>query len=132
MVINKADGANRQPAELARAEYERALHYLRPATAGWQTRAFTCSATSGEGVPELWRAVEAFMTHARESGVLETRRRQQERHWLRQLVREQLEEDFLRHEAVRAQLPDLEAAVTAGEVPAVKAARRLLAAYRDR
>ena len=37
-------------AELARAEYERALHYLRPATRGWVTGAHTCSALTGEGV----------------------------------------------------------------------------------
>ncbi len=129
IVINKADGDNRQPAELARAEYERALHYLRPATRGWQTRAHLCSALTGEGVPDLWRVVEAFMDRGRTGGSLAERRRQQERQWVRQLVRDQLEEMFLRHPAVAAQLDDLEAAVERGEVPAVTAARRLLDAF---
>ncbi|MEZ4386753.1 MAG: methylmalonyl Co-A mutase-associated GTPase MeaB [Candidatus Krumholzibacteriia bacterium] len=129
IVINKADGDNVQAAELARAEYERALHYLRPATEGWQSRAFTCSATANRGIAELWRVVEAFVARARTSGVLDARRRRQERRWVRQLVREQLEERFLRDPAVSALMPELEAAVERGEVPAATAARRLLDAF---
>lgn len=132
IVINKADGDNAQPAELSRTEYERALHYLRPATEGWQTGAFTCSAYRGTGVPELWHVVETFMERTAQSGVLAERRRQQERQWVRQLVREQLEERFLRHPGVAASLPGLEAAVERGEVPAVTAARQLLDLYEER
>lgn len=129
IVINKADGPHREAALLAQAEYARALHYLRPATQGWQTRAFTASALTGQGVPELWAMVEEFMDHARRSGVLTDRRRQQERQWLRQLVRDQLEARFQQHPAVRALLPELEEAVASGEVPVVAAARRLLRAF---
>ena len=132
IVINKADGENTQPAELARAEYSRALHYLRPATTGWETRAHVCSALTGGGVPELWQMVETFIDRARRSGVLDDRRRVQERQWMRHLVREQLEEKFGRHPRVAELLPELEAAVERGEVPAVTAARRLLAAFVDR
>ena len=65
------------------------------------------------------------------SGVLEERRRDQERQWVWQLVREQLEERFRRDPRVATLLPELEAAVACGEVPAVTAARRLLAAFDD-
>jgi len=132
IVINKADGENKQPAELARAEYARALHYLRPATTGWETRAHVCSALTGSGIPELWQMVETFIDRTRRSGVLDDRRRVQERQWMRHLVREQLEEKFGRHPRVAELLPELEAAVERGEVPAVTAARRLLAAFVDR
>lgn len=129
VLVNKAEGERRRDAELARAEYERALHYLRPATAGWQTRAFTCSALTGEGVAEAWGVVETFLARARAAGVLERRRREQELAWVHALVREQLEESFRHHPAVQTLLPDLEAAVRDGAVPAVAAARQLLAAY---
>ena len=66
------------------------------------------------------------MELAHQDGVLDQRRRAQERHWLRQLVRDQLEEMFLRHGRIATLLPELEAAVERGEVPAVSAARRLL------
>lgn len=126
IAINKADGPNKIPAQAARAEYNRALHYLSPATEGWHTRAFTCSALTGEGVPELWAVVERFASNTRKSGVFEARRRNQAREWLHTLVEEQLRAFFFGHPAVRDVLPEIERAVTAGELPATSAARRLL------
>ena len=75
--------------------------------------------------------VMTFSDRARRSGVFDDRRRVQERQWLRHLVREQLEEKFGRHPRVAELLPALEAAVESGEVPAVTAARQLLAAFTD-
>src|SRR5690606_8431465 len=54
IAINKADGDNKIRAEAARAEYNRALHYLSPASGGWHARAYTCSAVTGEGIATLW------------------------------------------------------------------------------
>jgi len=129
ILINKADGDNEQPAQMARAEYEHALHYLRPATEGWQSKAYTCSAMTGQGVDDMWGVVETFMAGVKESGVLHKRRANQERRWVRQLVREKLEEMFLGHTVVKDLLPQLEDAVEKGELPAVTAARRLLDAF---
>lgn len=129
VVINKADGANVTAAEAARGEYERALHYLRPATEGWQTRAFAASAVTGEGVPGLWAAVERFAALTRASGVWQRRRRRQERDWVHALVAEHLRESFLAHPEVARLLPELERAVMDGELPATTAARRLLEAF---
>jgi LAO/AO transport system kinase len=126
VLIHKADGQNRAAAELSRGEYERALHYLRPATEGWQTRAFTASALTGEGIPELWQVVETFCRRTRESGVFARRRRSQERDWVHALVQEQLRERFLQNPEVRHRLPGLERAVMEGELPATTAARILL------
>ncbi len=50
LLVNKADGDNKIRANAAKADYNRALHYLAPATKGWHTRAYTCSAANGEQV----------------------------------------------------------------------------------
>jgi len=126
IAINKADGENRLPAEAARAEYNRALHYLTPSTAGWHTRAYTCSAETGAGVAHLWEVIGRFREHTTESGAFAARRRQQAREWLRALIEEQLRATFYDNPAVRAALPDIEAAVMAGQLPATAAARQLL------
>lgn len=126
IAINKADGDGVAAAELCRAGFAGVLPYLRPATEGWQTRAHTCSALTGAGLPELWRVVEAFERRARASGAWERRRGEQERAWVRELVREGLEERFRAHAGVAAQLAALEDEVVAGRLPATAAARRLL------
>lgn len=126
VLINKADGENRVRAEAARTEYNRALHYLAPATPGWETRAYAVSALTGAGIDQLWETIQQFREEMTTSGVLEARRREQARDWMHALVREQLEAEFYRRESVRSALPRLEAAVMSGELPATAGARQLL------
>ncbi|MCA9867206.1 MAG: methylmalonyl Co-A mutase-associated GTPase MeaB [Anaerolineales bacterium] len=127
IAINKADGENRVRAEAARAEYNRALHYLTPPTEGWHARAYTCSALTGEGIANLWNVVTRFRERAAETGALEARRRAQAREWLHALIDQQLHDFFYDRPAVRQALPEIEAAVSEGTLPATAAARRLLA-----
>ena len=129
ILVNKADGAGAQAAARARAEFERILHYLRPATEGWQTRAFHSSARTGVGVPEIWRVVERYVKITRESGLFEQRRRDQERQWMHDLVRTGLQDLYRGHPKVRRLLGELEGRVVRGEIPATSAARLLLQAF---
>jgi len=131
ILINKADGAGTQAAQRARAEFEHVLHYLRPATEGWRTRAFNTSARTGEGVEEFWQVVQKYVAVTRQSGIFAARRAEQERQWVRSLVQEGLDELFRNHPAIRDTLPALEEQVARGELPATAAAARLLAAFRE-
>ena len=127
IAINKADGENKPRAEVARAEYNRALHYLTSPTEGWRPRAWTCSALTGEGIDALWDVVLRFHARAAETGALDARRREQSRDWLHAIIDEQLRALFYDRPAVRAALLDIEAAVMDGALPPAAAARRLLA-----
>ncbi|HPF71941.1 MAG TPA: methylmalonyl Co-A mutase-associated GTPase MeaB, partial [Candidatus Krumholzibacteria bacterium] len=126
VIVNKADGDGAQAALRARAEFERVLHYLRPATEGWTTQALAVSALTGEGLDPLWAMVGAFVGRTRQSGAFDRRRAEQERAWVRALVDEGLRERFRAHPAVAAAREALEAQVVAGALPATLAARRLL------
>lgn len=126
LVINKADGENTIRAQAARAEYNRALRYLNPATTDWQARTYLCSALTGEGIPELWSVIEAFQQQTQSSGTFAERRRQQARAWLHALIEEQLRAYFYNHPQVKAQLPLLEQAVLDGSLPVTSAAHDLL------
>jgi LAO/AO transport system kinase len=129
VLINKADGDTRAAAQRAQAQYDMALHYLRPSEAGPPARAYAASSLTGEGIDECWAVIEATTAHARETGAFERRRRGQERDWMYQLVRERMDESFRAHPAVAALLPDLEREVTEGTIPATEAAMRLIEAY---
>jgi len=131
ILINKADGANLIPAQSARVEYERALHYLQPATEGWQTIALTASAMTGDGIPEVWQTIQNFVQSTQLSGAFQKRRRAQERDWVRALIEGQLKEEFYENPKVQALLPKLDDAVMSGEMPATAAAQQLLEAFRS-
>ena len=65
LLVNKANGDNKIRANAARADYDRALHYLAPATEGWRTQAYTCSALNGEGIAAIWKVIGEFREHVR-------------------------------------------------------------------
>ncbi|MDR0901960.1 MAG: methylmalonyl Co-A mutase-associated GTPase MeaB [Opitutaceae bacterium] len=130
IVVNKADGDNRLRAMGARAELERVLHYLKPATEGWTTPALTASARTGEGVTEFWDKVREFFAVCRKSGMLEERRRAQSIAWMHSLIREALQTEFYQNAAVKARVSAVEQAVAAGVKPSLAAAKELLALWR--
>ncbi len=126
VVINKADGDNIAAAKAARAQFERALRYVAPATVGWRTRPLTASGLTGAGIAEIWTTVGEFIESTKQSGRFEQRRAQQRREWLHSALEGKLRAYLYKHEAVQAALPEIEAAVTAGELPAAQAAETLL------
>jgi LAO/AO transport system kinase len=131
LLINKADGDNTLRARTAKAEYNRALHYLAPATKGWQTQAYTCSATKGEGIHEIWSVIEGFREKTRESGVFEERRRSQTLDWVYSMVEEHLLKSFFDNATVKNMRSRIEKAVVEGHMPPTVAVRKLLQEYEE-
>jgi LAO/AO transport system kinase len=129
IAINKADGQNKIPAQAARTEYNRALHFLAPATFGWQTKAYTCSALTHEGIPELWGVIEQFRDVTTENGAFGSRRKQQTREWLHGLIENQLMRAFYNHPAVKTDLKTIEQAVMDDKQSPTQAARQLLTLF---
>ncbi|NJK78945.1 MAG: methylmalonyl Co-A mutase-associated GTPase MeaB [Chloroflexaceae bacterium] len=129
LLVNKADGDNKLKAKAARAEYARALHFLSSATEGWKTGAYTCSATTGAGIVEIWEVVEHFQQQTTASGVFGKRRQAQMLHWMQAMIDEQLRSYFLNHPRVTEMRPQIEQAVRQGEMPATLAAQILLRAF---
>ncbi|HVU32392.1 MAG TPA: methylmalonyl Co-A mutase-associated GTPase MeaB [Opitutaceae bacterium] len=126
IVINKADGENRPRALAAQAEMTRVLHYLHPATAGWETPALTASALTAEGIADVWTTTLRFFQHVDGHGVLRARRRAQAVEWMHSLVAEGLRTRFYSTPAVAEKLPVLERDVAEGRVPALAAAKEIL------
>ena len=126
ILVNKADGENKFRAKVARSEYEQILHYLRPATEGWTTHAYTCSSVTGEGVMEMWEIVEEFMRQVREQGTLESRRQQQTLSWVYQMTEEQIRTRILSNPNVAACMENIRAQIGASTISATTAAQTLI------
>ncbi|MDD3991307.1 MAG: methylmalonyl Co-A mutase-associated GTPase MeaB [Desulfobacteraceae bacterium] len=126
VVINKADGENRRAAELARRQYENALHLLMPASPNWQVPVMTCSAKTGDGLAAVWETVCRHRERLIAGRELETKRREQALAWMWSLIEEGLRTRFQRHPEVSRQLPRIQRDVAAGRLSATQAAQRLL------
>jgi LAO/AO transport system kinase len=130
LVINKADGDLLPAARRAKADYQAALHLLRPASAAWTPEVLTCSALHGEGIEEVWDAVLRHRLELEDEGELAARRARQTDSWLLAEVQALLLDALRRDPATAGLLAELQSAVGSGELLPPHAARRLLARFR--
>ncbi|MCB5223864.1 MAG: methylmalonyl Co-A mutase-associated GTPase MeaB [Candidatus Cloacimonadaceae bacterium] len=126
IAVNKADGDNILPAQQAAGELNNALHYLRPATPGWTTRALTCSALENLGLDKIWDAVQGFLEHGKNTGIFAERRQDQVLQWFESLLTEAVLNRFNSDPRVKSQLPGLRDRVQKGELPVLLAVKTLL------
>jgi LAO/AO transport system kinase len=82
VAITKADGENLKLAQHACAEYQHALHIIRPDDKGWSPKVITCSALQKQGLDECWDLILKFIGHSRSTGLFESTRNKQKIAWL--------------------------------------------------
>ena len=139
VVINKAD-IDTNAATRAEAQITSSLRLLgmhgNPENAShneqlWQPKVLQLSALKGEGVDRFWQMVQRFQTLQTSNGRLRLRREQQSLAWMWERIDAGLKQAFRQHDKVQALLPQIQADVAAGRLPASTAARQLLNAQRD-
>ncbi|MBT3310771.1 MAG: methylmalonyl Co-A mutase-associated GTPase MeaB [Desulfobacterales bacterium] len=114
VAINKADGNNIKKAEIAKKEYENALHLLNPASPTWTTPVLTCSAIEMTGVDEIWSNILLHKKKMVESGEFEDKRKKQALEWMWSLLEEGLKERFFMHPEIKKILPGVVRSVEKG------------------
>jgi LAO/AO transport system kinase len=128
LAVNKSDGDGVARARIALTDLRSALRYLPRRREAWQPRALAISGLTGDGLTELWGAIEEHHALLSSSGELAALRADQQRIWMWSLIRERLETSF--RSAIATELPRLEAAVAAGEITSTAAADELLALFK--
>lgn len=129
IIINKAD-IDQQKTELARQQYENALHILRPKSRNWNVPVLSVSALRQVGVEEVWQMLEQFRAVMQQSGELDENRKRQSVDWMWSLLMDDLKELFMHHKNVKGLLQQTQEAVAAGGTTASAASRRLLDVFR--
>jgi LAO/AO transport system kinase len=128
IAVNKADGDRETEARAAARELGGALRMVHGR--GEAPAVVTCSGLTGAGVDDVWERVLAHREHLGSAGLADKRAHQQlEFAWA--LVRDELEQRLNRSDAVRRVRAEVRDEVLRGELPAVAAADRILAAYEE-
>jgi LAO/AO transport system kinase len=129
IIINKAD-IDRQKTELARQQYQNALHILRPKSRNWIVPVQMVSALRNEGIPGVWEMLESFRDAMQQSGEFDENRKRQSVDWMWALLLDDLKTLFLQHADVKGLFQQVQEAVAQGITTPSAASRRLLDVFR--
>jgi LAO/AO transport system kinase len=131
IVINKADGDNIKKANLAKVEFNRALHLFPSKKSTWQPKATTCSSTTKEGIPEVWETISDYFKHTKENNHFTENRKDQNYFWMIATINEQLKNNFYSQPEIILQLEATKKAVQNDEISPFAAAQLLLNEYKN-
>jgi len=129
IVINKADGDNRQKASLAKREYQNALHLFPPSGSGWVPEVVTASGLTGSGLPDIETMIDQYMNHSKKNGYFEHHRKEQLITILKETIGETLSERFYGQPAIHEKLMHYEALILNGEITPYEATDMLMEYY---
>lgn len=129
ILINKADGDNKNRAELARREYANALHLFPPTDSGWIPKTQTCSAFTGDGIDEAWQIIEDYISETKSNGYFVHKRQEQKNHILQASIEMNLKQNFSQNEEVQKLMKEIEIKILNDEISAYKGAEKLMETY---
>ncbi|WP_165929455.1 methylmalonyl Co-A mutase-associated GTPase MeaB [Flavobacterium rhamnosiphilum] len=131
IVINKADGDNIKKANLAKLEFNRALHLFPAKKSGWTPTTAACSAITHEGIPDVWETIQKFLELTKGNTYFFEKRKEQNQYWMLETINEQLKTNFYNHPEIQKSLEQNKKAVQNDEISPFAAAQKLLNLYQD-
>lgn len=129
ITVNKADGDNKHRAQVARTQLKSALHFFPLPESGWKPQALTCSALTGEGIPEVWKTIQDYVEFTKLNGYFKHKRQEQSRQIMIDSIDARLHEHFYQHKEIAAQLREVESRLTKEKITPYQAAGQLLDLY---
>lgn len=129
LMINKADGENKQRAMQAKNEYQNALHLFPPPESGYTAKVDVCSAVTGEGVENVWKYIMDYKNHTTANGYFMQRRNRQAKMVMYETINQHLKDNFYHNKSIQDKLKQMETKLLDSQISPYNAARELLDAY---
>ena len=129
MVITKADGENIHKAQLAKAQYQNALHLFPLPESQWRAKVYTCSSVDKVGLEEVWNGVEEYLDHIEANGYFQANRNRQNKYWMYETINETLKNAFYRNPEIEGRIAEVEQRVLGAKLSSFIAAKELLDIY---
>lgn len=129
LVVHKADGDNVKKSELAKRQYENAMHLFPPAPSGWTPVVSTASSYENTGIAEIWQEILSYAQLAKANGYFQRNRDDQMIQWMYRNIDQGLKDGFYAHPEVAAELKKFESEIQAQQISSVQAAEILLGKF---
>lgn len=125
LVVNKADGDNKNRAELAQKELQQGLHYLQPRYEDIAVEVLMCSSVTGEGIEEVENQMMSILEKLKSTGRLESNRRKQTLNWVKKLIEQQVLHNFWNKPDVQQRYTEVISKVRDGQLTPIQAVQLL-------
>lgn len=132
ILINKADGDNINKANLAKREFENALHLFPALKNGWIPKVATASAIKNSGMENAWETIESYVSLTKENGHFNLKRSRQSGDILRETLESSLMDDFYNTPGLKEKLAVIDDKISKGLINPYDAADELFDTYRNR
>ena len=129
LIINKADGDNVKRAQLAKREYENALHLFPPLESGWKPKVITASAVNGTGLDTIDDAVKHFLAVTKKNGFFDKNRKEQDVSLFEQNIRNALIDAFFQDKNMKHLYDTYRKKISSKEISPYEAADEILKVY---
>lgn len=126
IAINKADGNNIEKAQMAKVQYNNAIHLFPRKDSEWDPKVLTCSASVKSGISEIWDQIENYKKLTLQNGYFAAKRNQQATYWMHETIQEQLRRDFYDDPVIKTKIKELEKQVLEDKLSSFMAAGQLL------
>ena len=131
VVINKADGDNIRMSEMAKLQYQNALHIFPLAESGWSPVVSTASAIKDLGIDNVWDEVKKYKTLVDENGYFLKNRNHQQIQWMYNNINEELKQMFYGSENISNQLSGLEKDIVSSKISPVEASQKIIDEFKS-
>lgn len=126
IVITKCDGENKKAANLARANYQHALHLVSATDSGWQPKVLTSSALENTGIEETWKVITDYLEFVEPNGYFVQNRQLQNRNWFYESIQVHVLKTIGQSEQIKNSLHRFEKEIDIGKRLPSEAARQLI------
>lgn len=130
VVINKADGDNIRKSEMAKLQYQNALHIFPQSESGWTPVVSTASALKNIGIDTVWDKITAFQKLVKDNDYFFKNRNNQKIQWMYNNINEELKQLFYNSENIENHLTILEKDVITSKISPVKAAKKIIEEFK--
>jgi len=129
LVITKADGDNIKKANLARRQYQNAMHLFPPKKNNWTPKSLTCSSLTNTNMDKIWATIQEFELYTQENQHFLSNRREQDKFWLKETLNNYLLQGFYENKQMTDMLEQMEGEVVKQNETSFSAAEKLYATY---
>ena len=130
VVINKADGDNIRKSEIAKLQYQNALHIFPQSESGWSPVVSTASAIKNIGISNVWDEISTYKKLVLENGYFKKNRTHQQIQWMYNNINEELKHLFYGSENIANRLSILEKEIISSKTSPVKAAQQIIEVFK--